>query len=199
MSNPDDRPDCEVERLFMELLDIRREDGSLTGEVKNRELVHRDGDLHGTSHVFIARTTADGQVELLLQKRADDKDSYPGCYDISSAGHIPAGQDYMESALRELSEELGLTKKEEALHFLGMYLQRSENIFYGRPFINYEVSAVYLITDPVEISDLTLQKEEIASVKWMSLEDCITAVRAQDSHYCLMEGELQMIAEYFQK
>ncbi len=33
-----------------------------------------------------------------------EKDSFAGCYDISSAGHIPAGQDYLESALRELKE-----------------------------------------------------------------------------------------------
>ena len=34
-----------------ELLDLRKEDGSRKGETKERELVHRDGDLHGTSHV----------------------------------------------------------------------------------------------------------------------------------------------------
>ena len=47
-------------------------------------------------------------MELLLQKRSQQKDSYPGCYDISSAGHSPAGVDFIPSALRELKEELGL-------------------------------------------------------------------------------------------
>ena len=56
---------------------LRREDGSLTGEIKPRALVHRDGDLHGASHVFLARLRG-GRAELLLQKRSAQKDSFPG-------------------------------------------------------------------------------------------------------------------------
>ena len=77
----------------MEYLDIRTKDGRVTGEVKERTKVHEDGDIHGTSHVWIARINAEGECELLLQKRSADKDAYPGCYDISSAGHLPAGQE----------------------------------------------------------------------------------------------------------
>ena len=59
---------------------LRREDGSLTGEIKPRALVHRDGDLHGASHVFLARLRG-GRAELLLQKRSAQKDSFPGLYE----------------------------------------------------------------------------------------------------------------------
>ena len=105
----------------MEYLDIRTKDGKITGEVKERDKVHEDGDIHGTSHVWIARKNKEGQRELLLQKRSADKDAYPGCYDISSAGHLPAGQEYLPSALRELYEELGIEAKEEELIFLGIH------------------------------------------------------------------------------
>ena len=37
-----------------------------------------------------------------------EKESFPGMYDTSSAGHIPAGEEPLPSALRELSEELGM-------------------------------------------------------------------------------------------
>ena len=47
-------------------------------------------------------------ADVLLQKRSENKDSFPGSYDISSAGHIPSGVDFLESALRELEEELGI-------------------------------------------------------------------------------------------
>ena len=86
----------------MEYFDIRNEDGSLTGQIKARSRVHEDGDIHGTSHVWIVRRNNGGECELLLQKRSAGKDAYPGCYDISSAGHLPAGQDFLPSALREL-------------------------------------------------------------------------------------------------
>ena len=85
---------------------LRREDGSLTGEIKPRALVHRDGDLHGASHVFLARLRG-GRTELLLQKRSAQKDSFPGLYDISAAGHLDPGEDFAAAARRELAEELG--------------------------------------------------------------------------------------------
>ena len=79
----------------MEFLDIRDKNGNPTGEVKERSLVHADGDIHGTSHVWIVRKNEKGSYDLLLQKRSENKDAFPGCYDISSAGHLPAGQDYL--------------------------------------------------------------------------------------------------------
>ena len=75
----------------MELLDLLREDGEPSGQVRWRTLVHLHGDWHRTSHVWVVRKRADGGHDLLLQKRSGEKDSFAGCYDISSAGHIPAG------------------------------------------------------------------------------------------------------------
>lgn len=180
----------------MELLDIRDLTGNLTGQIKERKEIHREGYIHGTSHVFITRMK-DGICEVLLQKRAEDKDSFPGCYDISSAGHIPAGQDYVESALRELEEELGLIADANDLIFLGLHEGYSKEIFYGEPFINHEVSKVFLYTKEVDESSLRLQKEEISSVKWFDLEECIAAVRNHDKNFCLFEKELKMIKAYY--
>ena len=83
--------------IGLELLDLVDENGVPTGEVKERELVHRDGDRHRTSHVWLFRQR-NGRWQVLLQKRSEQKDSHPGCYDISSAGHIPAGVDWVSSA-----------------------------------------------------------------------------------------------------
>ena len=110
----------------MEMIDLRDRDGKRTGEVKERTLVHRDGDLHGTAHVWLVRYRADrGSADVLLQKRSADKDSFPGYYDISSAGHIPAGQDFSESAVRELKEELGIPASLEELHFLFSHINHA--------------------------------------------------------------------------
>ena len=148
----------------MEFLDIRDKNGNPTGEVKERSLVHADGDIHGTSHVWIVRKNEKGSYDLLLQKRSENKDAFPGCYDISSAGHLPAGQDYLSSALRELEEELGIKAKPEQLHFMGLHEGCCEETFYGKPFKNHEISHVYLYQEPVNIEDLTLQKEDRKSV-----------------------------------
>ena len=53
-----------------------------------RSAVHRDGDYHRAVHGWIF---AESTQQLLLQKRADCKDSWPGLWDISSACHVSAG------------------------------------------------------------------------------------------------------------
>ena len=175
------------------VLDLLREDGEPSGQVRWRTLVHLHGDWHRTSHVWVVRKRADGGHDLLLQKRSGEKDSFAGCYDISSAGHIPAGQDYLESALRELKEELGITAKPEELRLVGVHDGRYEGEFGGQIFKNHEKSHVFVYEKPVEIEDLKLQKEEVESVKWMKIEDVLASVKAHDPGYCLFEDEIEML------
>ena len=179
----------------MEFFDIRNPDGTVTGKVKERELVHRDGDLHGTVHIFIVRKGTEGP-EILLQKRSAEKDSFPGCYDISSAGHLSAGQDYFEAACRELEEELGIHAGEEELRFIGFHEGYAKEIFYGKPFINHEISAVYLYEKEVDIGTLVLQEEEVESVRWISFSICKEKAATRDKGYCLFEDELKMLEPY---
>ena len=101
-----------------EYLDVIDDNGNLTGETVAREVAHRDGIRHRTSHLWLLRKK-DGVLQILLQKRSADKPSFPDCYDISSAGHIPAGGEFASSALRELKEELGITAEEKDLIVCG--------------------------------------------------------------------------------
>lgn len=183
----------------LELFDIRDEQGNCTGGVRERHVAHEDGTLHGTSHIWITRSRPDGGFDLLLQKRSAFKDAHPGCYDISSAGHLCAGQDFLPSALRELWEELGITADPDDLTFLGFHRGFCADEFYGRPFRNREISAVYLYQKPVEISGLSLQKEEVESVRWMPFEELEQHVLAQDPLYCIYADELHMISDYLSK
>ena len=80
-----------------------------------------------------------------MQKRSQIKDSHPGCYDISSAGHIPAGVDFIPSALRELEEELGVQAKAEDLLYCGQRKIHYENYFHGKYFIDNQISNVYVL------------------------------------------------------
>ena len=156
----------------MELLDIVDEDGNPTGETVDREVAHARGIRHRTSHVWIARRR-NHKVELLLQKRCMTKDSHPGCYDISSAGHIPAGVGFVESALRELQEELGITAQRGELVYCGVRKGMYEDMFYGRRFIDNQVSNVYLLWEnDLEVGDYQIQESEIECVRYMEFEEC---------------------------
>ncbi|MCD8158828.1 MAG: NUDIX domain-containing protein [Clostridiales bacterium] len=119
----------------MEYLDVLNPDGTPSGVIKERSAVHSDGDLHRTSHIWITRRNPEtGEPQILLQKRSKNKDSYPSCLDISSAGHIEAGHDYLESALRELNEELGIKAAETDLEFVFTQRKYAETVFYGKVF-----------------------------------------------------------------
>lgn len=178
----------------MELLDIVDEQGIPTGETIERTLAHEQGILHRTSHVWIMREKK-GRIQVLLQKRSEEKDSYPGCYDISSAGHIPAGVDFLPSAIRELEEELGLSVPQEVLVYCGQRRFQFQQIFHGKPFYDNQVSNIYLLWLDKEPEEFLLQKEEVSAVRWFDFQDCIQQVEKNTIPHCIFMEELNMLAK----
>ena len=161
----------------MEILDIVDDNGIPTGKTVDRVTAHREGIQHRTAHLWIARRR-DGQIELLLQKRCMEKDSFPGCYDISSAGHIPAGMDYVPSALRELREELGVTAQAEDLIPCGLKRVTVKNEFHEHPYVDRQVCNVYLM--------------------WMEYQAVREAVTENTIPNCIDIEELDMIETHFE-
>lgn len=191
---------CELEvgrgfRKFfekLEMFDVVDESGEPTGETVARILAHSQGIRHRTAHVWLMRRRGD-RVEILLQKRSQGKDSFPGCYDISSAGHIPAGVDYISSALRELWEELGENASEEELQYCGTRYVQYEETFYGKPFRDNQVSKVYLLWRDKEPEDFVLQRDEVEEVRWFDFYQVLDLVRDNAIPNCIMMEELEMI------
>lgn len=86
-----------------ELLDVVDALDRLTGQAARRE-VHARGLRHRAVHVFVVNRRGG----VFLHRRSLTKDSFPGLWTSSCAGHVAAGDDYDSTALRELEEELGL-------------------------------------------------------------------------------------------
>lgn len=181
----------------MEWLDVVDEQGNPTGEKVERSVAHREGIRHRTAHVWLLRKMGEnGNVQILLQKRSQNKDSYPGCYDISSAGHIPAGVSFLPSALRELKEELGVCAKAEELHYCGQRNIHYEDYFHGSYFIDNQVSNVYVLWLDREEKQFKLQEAEVEAVRWMDFEECVKAVTDNTIKHCIVLEELNMIKKY---
>lgn len=176
----------------MEYLDIVDEHGVPTGESQERSRVHASGLRHRTAHVWLVRER-DERLEILLQKRSGDKDSFPGCYDKSSAGHIPAGVDYIPSALRELKEELGCDAEPWQLLYCGMRHIRWEKEFRGEFFKDNQVSRVYALWLDKDAEDFSLQEEEVSEVRWFDFEDCVKKVGENLIPNCIDVEELMMV------
>jgi isopentenyldiphosphate isomerase len=71
---------------------------------ERRSVVHAKGLPHRAVHILLQNGTG----EVLLQRRAPEKDMHPDCWDSSCSGHLNAGEDYDPAAARELAEELGI-------------------------------------------------------------------------------------------
>lgn len=180
-----------------EYFDLLDEYGEKTGAIKERALVHRDGDLHGTAHVWIFRSSPEGP-SLLLQKRSPEKDAYPGCWDISSAGHLPAGSGYLESALRELQEELGLSATPEELVFAGFHQRITNAVFHGAPFRDHEHAAVYVLCRDVPPSGFCLQQEEVSEVRYFPAYWILSHFQDPSFPHCLMLDELELVIHTYE-
>ena len=91
-----------------ELFDVVDEDNVVIRQEK-RAVVHAQDLRHRAMHLLAFNKRGD----VFLQKRSLLKDSCPGLWDSSAAGHLDVGESYADCALRELEEELGVTAEVE--------------------------------------------------------------------------------------
>lgn len=179
----------------MEIFDVCDEIGAPTGAVVERTKAHEKGICHRTAHIWVVRKKSN-TYQVLMQKRAMNKDSFPGRFDTSSAGHIKAGDEPVESALRELSEELGISAVKDDLSFAGKLRIQYEKEFHNKIFKDNEVAFVYVYQKPVDAGRLTIQKEELDCVEWFNLEDVYNACKMHDKKFCAPVGGLEIVRNY---
>jgi isopentenyldiphosphate isomerase len=86
-----------------ELVDVVDADDRIVGTVP-RSRMRAERLRHRA--VFIGVTNGAG--ELLVHRRSDAKDLWPGRWDIGVGGVVTAGEDWAAAARRELMEELGI-------------------------------------------------------------------------------------------
>ena len=177
-----------------EMLDILNEDGTPAGRIVSRKEAHREGILHGTSQIFIYRVK-NGKVQILLQRRSLEKDSFPGKLDISSAGHIPSGVSPDDNAVKELEEELGLSVKKQQLHFVFIHRSEGINTFHGKVFNDRQVSYVYVLECDKEEDEFILQKSELSQVIWQDADITIDEIIKGNGEYCLDRWKFEKVTE----
>ncbi|MBQ0000096.1 MAG: NUDIX domain-containing protein [Clostridiales bacterium] len=179
----------------MEIFDVIDENGNPTGETVERKRAHAEGIPHRTAHIWIIRDK-DGKYQALLQKRAQNKDSFPGCFDTSSAGHIQAGDEPKESALREPSEELGIHAEDEDLEPAGKFIIDYQTEFYGKPFIDKEIAFVFLYKKEVDVNQLVFQDGEVEGAAWFDLDVIHRACVEDDPVFCVPDEGIELVMNF---
>lgn len=186
---------CAVDGREEELIDVYREDGQPAGYVATRDFVHWKGLWHATVHIWLKGRTPQGEPALLIQLRAAGKRLYPSSWDISSAGHIPAGEKPVEGALRELEEELGIHASPGELTFAGVIIMTYDDDI-DQGYHDREHCYVYLLESQAEEPDFTLQASEVERVMWMPFDELYRAVERNTIRHCLFTRELDFIRPF---
>lgn len=133
----------------MELWDVYDQYLQKTGRTHVRGEEMPEGDYHLTVHVY----PVNHKGEILIQKRADTVKTKPGMWAITG-GSVIAGEELFEGCCRELREELGIAPPKEDFSLLSITQKP------GR------YRCVWIVRSEAKLSELTLQKEEVADVKW---------------------------------
>lgn len=179
----------------MELFDIINSDGTKTGIIRERGVAHREGSMHATAHIWVVRPKEQG-FDVLLQKRSFQKNSFSGCYDTSAAGHISAGDTHLPAAIRELSEELGIQAQADDLTYIGTHYCETHTEFNNIPFHDRELSHIYIYDKPVDIDSLQLQTEEVDSVCWLDMNECLKKMQDSEFLHCIEPGEFRKLYSF---
>ena len=174
----------------MEMLDVLNSDGFPTGRQVSKKEAHEKGIWHRAAHVWFVNNKG----EILLQKRADNMESHPGEYDISAAGHLTAGDTFVEGALREVKEELGIELKESDLIKIGEV--HNESVQRNGTYINKEYDDIYVVHKDILISDFTIQESEVDSIRYIPIEEFKKWVKEKRSGLVMHIKEYEILFEY---
>ncbi len=155
----------------MEMLDILDSNGNKTGESKSYEDAHKFGLMHKAVHVWIINSLN----EILIQKREKNRRAYPSHWDISSAGHVSAGETSLQAAKRETKEELGVDFSDSDFQFLCTLEEHI--ILNDGAYVNNEFDDVFVVHVSMPVLEIKIDPNEVEQVRWVSMKDFKTWIQ----------------------
>jgi isopentenyldiphosphate isomerase len=148
-----------------ELLDIVDLSGNPTGEQLAKSEIHDRGLWHRDVHVWVTDGT-----HMLQQQRSLDKKIMPGAWDVSVGGHVGAGETYLDAAIRETEEELGLDLPAE--RFIPAGILAVEMEMESGSWIHRTVGDNFVVVErDLTIDQLQLQQSEVISARLYPIDD----------------------------
>ena len=137
----------------MEKRDLYDADRNLTGETIFKGEPIPDGRYIVVVLVYIQNSKG----QFLIQKRSLKKN---GKY-ASTGGHAKSGETGLQGMVTEIKEEIGLDVKPEELKLIYTGREDKEQVFFD----------LFFLKKDIDIKNLTLQKEEVDSVEWLSIDE----------------------------
>ena len=137
------------------------EDNNVVGSAPRREMRAKRLP-HRSTYILVFNSRG----EIYIQKRTRTKDVFPGYYDPAAGGVVLSEESYMEGALRELEEEMGI--RNVPLESLFEFYHADDNSrVWGAAF-----RCVY-------DGEVTLQEEEVESGAFMEVDAVFRAAATE--------------------
>lgn len=104
----------------MSILNVLDEQGNIVGQA-SREEIHQKGLLHAEVHVWFYTP----KKEIIFQHRSKEVETYPDLLDATVGGHVEVGQTYLDAALMEMREEVGIEAEPKQLTLMAITIDDS--------------------------------------------------------------------------
>ena len=114
------------------------------------------------------------------------KDVNPGKWEAHFGGHVRDGEEYIDNAIIESKEEIGLDREKKDMIFFKIYKYLEDKEFQG----------IYYTYWNGDIKDLILEEEEVEEIKWVAMTDLQKVFKEKDTlwvHQGYEEELLKMI------
>ena len=161
----------------MELLDVYDSLGNKTGRIVERG--KQDEFFGEDEHIAVAIIYIENDKgEFLIQKTSKEK----GGHYSSTGGHINHGEDAFSTIVREVNEELGIDVSNDNI------------ISLGHICVDFPVRFVFYLKKNLDLNDITLKKDEVESVSYMSVDeirDILDKGQMHKGHYKVLEKVLE--------
>ena len=135
----------------MEYLDLYDENQKLTGKTISRGTKPLEGYYIKIVIVFIENS----EGKFLIQKTSKQK----GSVWATTGGLVSSGYTSDETIVKEIEEELGLVVNFKELKHIETIKRK------------HAFQDTYYLKKDIKINDLTLQKEEVEFVEWLSIDE----------------------------
>lgn len=137
-----------------EYWDLCDDQGRNLGEQIIRGQSHRPG----TYHIVVCVWIWNSKGQVLLTLRSKNKKQFPGLWE-GLGGSAQAGETSLESVVREVKEEIGLEYPPEDFRLLTRLLEKTALV------------DIYELRADFAAEDLHLQKEEVETARWATVEE----------------------------
>ncbi len=119
-----------------------------------RSVMRRDNLLHRSVGIVVRNPAG----EVLIHRRAETKDVWPGRWDLAVGGVVSSGEDPFAAARRELAEEVGVTGGDPVFLGIGVFEDAA---------VRCRCSCFEIVHDgPVEFHD-----GEVIEARWVEVAE----------------------------